>query len=84
MLVPFFRKYAGPVDGEIITFLPQQEPFVRRRFHVKESSFTTILIGKDGLEKFRSSELITFEKLRDAVDSMPMRKQEVQNRSKSQ
>jgi len=79
MLVPSFDKYAGPVDREIITFLPQEEPFLRKRFHVSDKDFTVILIGKDGGEKLRSSEVLPFDKLRNIIDAMPMRRQEVQN-----
>ncbi len=49
----------------------------RRSFHVAPEDFTAILLGKDGGEKFRSRKPISFEKLRDTIDSMPMRKQEM-------
>lgn len=83
MLVPFFHKYAGGVDTAIITFLGQEEPSLRKRFHVKDDDFTVILLGKDGGEKLRSHQPISFEKLRDTIDAMPMRKHEMQNHPKS-
>ncbi len=49
----------------------------RRLFHVAPEDFTAILLGKDGGEKFRSRKPISFEKLRDTIDSMPMRQQEM-------
>ena len=49
----------------------------RRSFHVAPEDFTAILLGKDGGEKYRSRKPISFEKLRDTIDSMPMRKQEM-------
>ena len=48
----------------------------RRAFHVAPEDFTAILLGKDGGEKLRSKKPISFEKLRDTIDAMPMRKQE--------
>ena len=50
---------------------------VRRSFHVTPEDFTAILLGKDGGEKYRSRKPISFEKLRDTIDSMPMRKHEM-------
>lgn len=43
-----------------------------------ESPFTAILIGKDGLEKLRSTEAITLEKLYETIDAMPMRQREME------
>ncbi len=80
-LVPFFHKYAGAVDSEIITFLPAEEPFLRKRFHISDKDFAVILIGKDGGEKLRSSKPLSFDKLRDAIDAMPMRRQETRKRA---
>ena len=48
----------------------------RRLFHVAPEDFTAILLGKDGGEKYRSRKPISFGKLRDTIDSMPMRQQE--------
>lgn len=39
--------------------------------------FTVTLTGKDGGEKYRSTQPITLQKLYSTVDAMPMRKQEV-------
>nr|WP_295922259.1 DUF4174 domain-containing protein [uncultured Dyadobacter sp.] len=44
--------------------------------------FTFILVGRDGGEKLRSSEVVTAEKLFGLIDAMPMRKNEVE-RSRS-
>ena len=51
----------------------------RRTFHVAPEDFTAILLGKDGGEKLRSRKPVSFEKLRDKIDSMPMRKDEMKN-----
>ena len=52
---------------------------VRRRFNVAPDDFQVILIGKDGGEKLRSSKPISIDKLRDTIDAMPMRQQEMQS-----
>lgn len=41
------------------------------------NSFTFLLIGRDGGEKLKSSEVVTPGKLFGLIDAMPMRKQEV-------
>ena len=50
---------------------------VRRRFHVAPADFTAILLGKDGSEKLRSRKPVSFNELRDLIDSMPMRQDEM-------
>ncbi|MES2268939.1 MAG: DUF4174 domain-containing protein [Bacteroidota bacterium] len=42
--------------------------------------FTVTLTGKDGGEKYRSSQPITLQKLYGTIDAMPMRKQEMKQR----
>lgn len=49
----------------------------RRRFHVGSGEFAVVLVGKDGGEKLRSEKPITFERLRDVIDAMPMRREEM-------
>ena len=51
----------------------------RRRFHVTAEDFTVILIGKDGGEKLRSKNPVSFDHLREAIDAMPMRKDEMRS-----
>jgi hypothetical protein len=50
---------------------------LRNQFDVPSQNFTTILIGKDGTEKLRSSGAISSNKLFKTIDSMPMRKLEM-------
>jgi hypothetical protein len=52
---------------------------LRRKFHVEVGSFTVVLLGKDGGEKFRSHDPVTIEKLDALIDAMPMRQQEVRD-----
>jgi hypothetical protein len=51
---------------------------VRHRFKVEPNDFLVILIGKDGGEKLNSRTPVTADKLMQLIDSMPMRKQEMQ------
>ncbi len=53
----------------------------RRRFKVSPSDFTVILAGKDGREKLRSHQPIPFSRLRDTIDRMPMRQQEMHQKN---
>ena len=68
--------YKDPSPSEVS--LSAADAFAARRsFHVAPEDFTAILLGKDGGEKYRSKKPISFEKLRDTIDSMPMRQQEM-------
>lgn len=42
--------------------------------------FTFILVGRDGGEKLRSTDVVSAEKLFGLIDAMPMRKSEVKRR----
>jgi len=52
----------------------------RRRFHLRAGELRVMLVGKDGGEKLRSGEPIPFERLRETIDAMPMRQQEMKSR----
>ena len=62
------------------TITPADAEAARRRFHIPPTDFTVLLIGKDGGEKLRSRKPISFDRLRNAIDAMPMRQQEQQER----
>lgn len=47
------------------------------KFGVEESAYTLILLGKDGLEKYRSQEPLPMEEIFRIIDQMPMRRQEM-------
>jgi hypothetical protein len=51
---------------------------MRHRFKVEPGDFLVILIGKDGGEKLNSSTPVTMDRLKRLIDSMPMRKSEIQ------
>jgi hypothetical protein len=47
------------------------------KFDVEESVYTLILLGKDGLEKYRSNKPVSMEEIFKVIDQMPMRRQEM-------
>ena len=51
---------------------------MRHRFKVEPAEFLVILIGKDGGEKLNSRTPVTAAQLERLIDSMPMRKSEMQ------
>lgn len=52
-----------------------------KRYHIKSGQFTILLIGRDGGEKYRAHVPVTTQKLFGIIDTMPMRKSEIQNKS---
>ena len=54
----------------------------RKRFHVAAGEFVVVLVGKDGGEKLRSGKPFAFEMLRDTINAMPMRREEMKGRGK--
>jgi len=51
---------------------------MRQRFKVEPADFLVILIGKDGGEKLNSAAPVPMYRLKRLIDSMPMRKSEMQ------
>ncbi len=68
--------YNNPSLTEIALTVAEGEA-ARRRFKVAPNEFTVLLIGKDGDEKLRSQKPVSLQKLRETIDSMPMRKEEM-------
>ena len=56
---------------------------MRHRFKVEPAEFLVILIGKDGGEKLNSRTPVTAAQLERLIDSMPMRKGEMQRDPKA-
>jgi hypothetical protein len=62
--------------------LPDTEQLaVRHRFKIAPNGFTVLLIGKDGGEKFRSTEPVSIKNLSEIIDAMPMRQSEIRDRA---
>jgi hypothetical protein len=56
---------------------PDAAQAVRERFEVDPRSFTVILVGKDGGEKRRDTELPDLDAVFAQIDGMPMRRDEM-------
>ncbi len=70
------RSAIGYVD------LPRGAAFeLRKRFGPLRSGLTVILIGKDGTEKGRWERLVPPQEIFDLIDTMPMRKREIEENS---
>ena len=55
---------------------------IAERFNLAKADFALLLIGKDGLEKLRSRDVVSPETLFRLVDSMPMRQEEMREKGK--
>lgn len=66
------------VDGHIKPQLGTP-PFYKH-YAISPDDFTIILLGKDGDEKLRKKNMLKAEKLFSTIDSMPMRRREIENR----
>ena len=52
---------------------------LRDRFDISDDQFAILLIGKDGGEKLRSTDVIAPEDLFSVIDRMPMRQREMRD-----
>lgn len=84
-VIPVLTTWTTADSGlrdENASFTSQAEQnSLRQRFNIKTQLFTVVLLGKDGGEKFRSSTPVTMERLAALIDSMPMRQQELRQRT---
>ncbi|MEX0723342.1 MAG: DUF4174 domain-containing protein [Gracilimonas sp.] len=71
------KQSSASVKNAVIPDEPEEE--LRSDFNVSKADYTVILIGKDGTEKLRTDESLSAEKLFKKIDSMPMRKLEMDN-----
>jgi hypothetical protein len=55
---------------------------IRKKLGVQTGPFQVLLIGKDGGVKLRSSEPVSMKDLFGLIDSMPMRRQEIESGKK--
>ena len=64
-------------EWDIITIqISADDTQLRQKYQVDENKTISILIGKDGTEKWRSSELVDFTELEKLIAKMPMRQNE--------
>lgn len=87
ILLPVLAQPGPPATPDTLrTFRPPvlsdaEQLTLRHRFHVAGPDFLVILLGKDGREKLRSSTPIPLEHLARIIDAMPMRRQEMRERT---
>ncbi len=74
ILIVGVQGIKNSVDNVLLS--PAGDAAARRRFHIQPGEFTVILLGKDGGEKLRSHQPVTFERLTSIIDAMPMRRSE--------
>ena len=86
IVVPVLGRWAprdAPLYEANLPFsVEREQDYLRTRFKVSPTTFTVILIGKDGGEKSRAHTLVEAKSLFETVDSMPMRRLEMQGRGK--
>lgn len=46
---------------------------LRAKYLADQTKTTIVLIGKDGMEKWRAQTWVGFEEITDLIDNMPMR-----------
>ncbi|MEM9062568.1 MAG: DUF4174 domain-containing protein [Pseudomonadota bacterium] len=76
-LALFERARADLEDRENVVIV-DTEPGSKLRERYQPSDFSVILIGKDTGEKFRRDDLVDPSELNALIDTMPMRRQEMQ------
>lgn len=68
-----FNQPANLFSAEDIRYLEQ-------KYNISGDAHTGILIGKDGLEKYRWGEVTNWNYLTELIDNMPLRKKEMSQR----
>jgi hypothetical protein len=78
MVLEIIEKGQSRAGNQLLSEKSVQD--IRKRLGVETGSFQVLLIGKDGGVKLRSSEPVSMKDLFDLIDSMPMRRQEMESR----
>ena len=76
-LALFNKEAAGIKERDIKITIVSKDDLLNKKYHIKAGSFTVILLGKDGTEKFRTDEILLTQKLFAIIDAMPMRQAEM-------
>jgi len=82
-LVVFKIFETGPSYMETTRIDPRTAAAVRTRFAAPLGQFTCILVGKDGGTKLKRHSPVKLEEVFDLIDAMPMRRQEMRQKSQS-
>lgn len=73
------REKEGILERNILIIPVDKNERLQQQFNVSHGRFSVILVGKDGMEKYRTGALLTPKALFAIVDAMPMRKAEMKN-----
>ena len=83
-LVVFKIFETGPSFMDATRIRPQTAAAaIRKRFAATLGRFTCILVGKDGGVKLRRNARVKLEEIFDLIDTMPMRREEMRQKSQS-
>lgn len=80
VIYQFFPDGGIAPDGNRLT--THQSLTFFQRYDIRSDTFTLILVGKDGGEKKRATELVRLEDLFEVIDRMPMRRAEMRRKGK--
>lgn len=58
-------------------FSPDDIRFLQQKYNISRGAHTAILIGKDGLEKYRWGEVTNWNYLTELIDNIPLRQEEM-------
>ncbi len=73
-----FRNHGLDPDGRALS--KEDQLYLQSRYNADPGKYSLILLGKDGGVKLRSTLPVTAEEIYSLIDSMPMRKVEMQRR----
>jgi hypothetical protein len=82
-LVVFKIFENGPSYQEDIQIDHRTAAAIRTKFAAPLGNFTCILVGKDGGVKLRQNSQVKLEQVFDLIDAMPMRREEMRQKSQS-
>ena len=82
-LVVFKIFETGPSYQQNIQIDTRTAAAIRTKFAAPPGQFTCILVGKDGGIKLRQDSQVKLEKVFNLIDAMPMRREEMRQKSQS-
>lgn len=75
ILATIFEDGAGTLEDDAVS--TEEASVLREAFGVPKNRFTVMLVGKDGVEKYRSHEPVSPRDIFSRIDAMPMRRREM-------
>lgn len=74
------KESMGIKERDIVVTVVETDNPIRKKYAVKQGVFMVLLVGKDGTEKYRTTQLVLSQQLFALVDAMPMRQAEMQRK----